>query len=68
MHAEEPLLMNDQPRRQSTMTLAVYRVAPDGGRTDIVPRHSVARSWLNTPLLSLALPLCRCARCVGEKQ
>lgn len=57
------------PTRQGPrcMTLAVYRIAPDGTRTDIVPRHDVIASWLNTPSSRMVLPPCVCPRCIGPK-
>ncbi|WP_436789177.1 hypothetical protein [Yinghuangia sp. YIM S10712] len=52
-------------RGHRRMTLAVYRIAPDGSRTDIVPRRTVAGSWLDVPAPSPMLPPCGCPRCVG---
>lgn len=54
--------------RVSHMTLAVYRVAPDGHRTDIVRRRGVTGSRLDIPPLSLVFPLCRCPRCGGQRR
>lgn len=54
--------------RVRRMTLAVYRVSPDGSRIDVVPRRAVTGSWLDIPALSLALPPCRCPICEGEKR
>ncbi len=58
----------DRDSRVSRMTLAVYRVAPDGNRTDIVPRRDVTGSWLDITPLSLVFPLCRCPSCAGSNR
>lgn len=50
------------------MTLAVYRVTPDGRRTDLVPEHRIdidpeAAADVSDKIASEAYPSCMCALC-----
>ncbi|WP_436786902.1 hypothetical protein [Yinghuangia sp. YIM S10712] len=53
---------------RATMTLAVYRLAPDGTRTDVVTRRTVTGSWLDLLTPTRTFPPCGCRRCTRAER
>jgi hypothetical protein len=50
------------------MTIAVYRVRPDGTRVHVLPRTTVAPRDPERPPPPLSFPPCRCARCLPPRR
>ncbi|MFC8716078.1 hypothetical protein [Kitasatospora sp. NPDC057198] len=55
---------NEKPYRSARLTIRVYRVRPDGGRTEVSSRTCNEDQHL--PLVSaLTWPACACPRCAA---